>query len=56
MSLTEFIKKIEKEYGKDVVRQYGDAPLEGIDVIPSGSIALDDALGVGGWPRGRDIG
>ena len=53
MSLTDFMTKVGKEFGKDVVRRYGDKPLEGVDVIPTGSLALDKALGIGGWPRGR---
>ena len=53
MSLSDFMTKVGKEFGKDAVRRYGAEVLEGIDVIPTGSIALDKALGVGGWPRGR---
>ena len=47
--------KLEKSYGKGVVMKLGDKIVEDIDVIPSGSIGLDLALGVGGYPRGRVI-
>lgn len=47
--------KIEKQYGKGAVMKMGDAPVAEIGVIPSGSIALDIAMGVGGVPRGRII-
>lgn len=47
--------KIEKDFGKGSVMKLGDASTEKIDVIPTGSIGLDIALGVGGYPRGRII-
>ena len=47
--------KIEKQYGKGAVMKLGDAPVAKLDVIPTGSIALDIALGVGGVPRGRIV-
>ena len=47
--------KLEKSYGKGVVMKLGDKVAEDIDVIPTGSIGLDLALGVGGYPRGRVI-
>lgn len=47
--------KIEKQYGKGSVMKLGDAPVMEIGVIPTGSIALDIAMGVGGVPRGRII-
>lgn len=53
MSLTDFIEQAKKAYGKDIIRRYDDGPLPDIDVIPTGSLVLDSALGVGGWPRGR---
>ncbi|MFA6834464.1 MAG: recombinase RecA [Bacteroidaceae bacterium] len=49
------LDKIEKNYGKGSVMKLGDNKIEDIPVIPSGSIALDYALGVGGYPRGRVI-
>ena len=47
--------KIEKNYGKGAVMKMGTGGLRGIDIIPSGSIGLNAALGVGGYPRGRII-
>lgn len=47
--------KIEKDFGKGSVMKLGDERIESVDVIPSGSIGLDVALGVGGYPRGRII-
>jgi len=54
-ALQETIKKIEKEYGAGAVMRLDEAPVLDIDVIPSGSLTLDIALGVGGYPRGRII-
>ncbi|CDN31125.1 RecA protein [Mucinivorans hirudinis] len=47
--------KLEKDFGKGTVMRLGDKPVEEVQVISSGSIALDVALGVGGYPRGRVI-
>lgn len=47
--------KIEKDFGKGSIMKLGDEQIENIDVIPTGSIALDNALGVGGYPKGRII-
>lgn len=47
--------KIEKSYGKGSIMKMGDDHVEEVIVIPSGSIGLDAALGVGGFPRGRVI-
>ena len=49
------LDKIEKNYGKGSVMKMGDRAAEKVDVIPTGSINLDMALGVGGFPRGRII-
>ncbi|MDA0681724.1 MAG: recombinase RecA [Bacteroidetes bacterium] len=49
------IGKLEKSYGKGVVMKLGDRVVENISSIPTGSINLDLALGVGGYPRGRVI-
>ena len=49
------IGKLEKSYGKGVVIKLGDRVVENISSIPTGSINLDLALGVGGYPRGRVI-
>ncbi len=47
--------KIEKSYGKGSIMKMGDDQVENIEVIPTGSIALNAALGVGGYPKGRVI-
>lgn len=47
--------KIEKGFGKGAIMKMGDQSLEDIECIPSGSIALDIALGIGGYPRGRVV-
>lgn len=49
------LDKIEKNYGKGAVMKLGDRSGEKVDVIPTGSINLDSALGVGGFPKGRII-
>ena len=47
--------KIEKDFGKGSIMKLGDEHIENVEVIPTGSIALDAALGVGGYPKGRII-
>jgi len=47
------ISQIEKRFGKGSVMKLGEAPMSSVEAIPSGSLALDLALGVGGIPRGR---
>ena len=50
------IDKIEKDYGKGTIMKLGDQPeWSDAQVIPSGSVALDHALGIGGYPRGRIV-
>ena len=49
------MSKIEKDFGKGSIMRMGDEQIENVDVIPSGSIGLNVALGVGGYPRGRII-
>jgi recombination protein RecA len=49
------LDKLEKSYGKGVVMKMGDARVVNVDVIPSGSLGLDIALGIGGFPRGRVV-
>ena len=49
------LKQIEKEFGKGSVMKLGDKAVEKIEAISSGSISLDKALGVGGFPKGRII-
>lgn len=54
-ALLETIREIEKQYGKGSIMRLGDAAKIDVDAIPSGSLLLDKALGVGGYPRGRII-
>lgn len=49
------LAQIDKEFGKGSAMKFGQKPVIDVDVIPSGSLALDIALGVGGYPRGRII-
>jgi recombination protein RecA len=49
------IEKIEKTYGKGAIMKMGDTPIEEIEIISTGSVGLDAALGVGGFPKGRII-
>ena len=47
------LDKLEKAYGKGTIMRLGDNAIEAVDVIPTGSIGLDAALGIGGLPKGR---
>ena len=49
------LDKLDKTYGKGAVMRMGDRAVEDVEVIPTGSLGLDVALGVGGYPRGRVI-
>ena len=49
------MSKIEKDFGKGSIMRMGDEHIENVEIIPTGSIGLDAALGVGGYPRGRVI-
>ena len=49
------LDKMDKTYGKGAVMRMGDAAIEEVDVIPTGSLGIDVALGVGGYPRGRVV-
>ena len=49
------LDKMEKSYGKGTVMRLGDTAIENIEAIPSGSLGLDIALGIGGYPRGRVV-
>ena len=49
------MSKIEKDFGKGSIMKLGDERIEDIEVIPTGSISLDAALGVGGYPKGRIV-
>ena len=53
--LNSTLERLEKVYGKGAIMKLGDSPVENIDVIPTGSIGLDIALGVNGLPKGRII-
>jgi len=54
-SLETTLGKIEKDFGKGAIMKLGDHAVVSIGAIPSGSIALDIALGIGGYPRGRVV-
>src|SRR5690606_12731361 len=49
------LDKLEKSYGKGAIMKLGDKVIEDIDVISSGSLTLDLALGVKGYPKGRIV-
>jgi len=53
--LNETLKEIQKMFGKGAIMKLGERQAVDVDVIPSGSLLLDDALGVGGYPKGRII-
>ena len=53
--LSDVLNEIEREYGKGSVMKLGDRAAVDIEPIPSGSLLLDDALGIGGYPKGRII-
>ncbi len=54
-ALQSALSKIEKDFGKGSIMKLGEQAVEPVEVIPTGSIGLDAALGVGGFPRGRII-
>jgi recombination protein RecA len=54
-SLETTLGKIEKDFGKGAIMKLGDHAVVAIGVIPSGSVALDIAMGIGGYPRGRVV-
>ncbi len=54
-NLDETLKQIQKMFGKGAVMKLGEREAVDVDVIPSGSLLLDEALGVGGYPKGRII-
>ena len=49
------LAEIEKQFGKGSIMKLGDAPIQQVDVIPSGCLTLDYALGIGGMPKGRIV-
>lgn len=54
-ALEQALLKIEKDFGKGAIMKLGDKPYQKVDVIPTGCLTLDMALGIGGIPRGRII-
>jgi len=54
-ALNSALSQIEKQFGKGAVMRMGDRPSDAIDAIPTGSLMLDIALGIGGLPRGRVV-
>lgn len=54
-ALARAIREIEKAYGKGAVMKMGEKPHVDVDVIPSGSLLIDQVLGVGGYPKGRIV-
>jgi recombination protein RecA len=54
-ALEDALKSIEKAYGKGSVMRLGDHPRVDVDVIPTGSLLIDQTLGVGGYPKGRIV-
>ena len=54
-TLDQVLADIEKQFGKGAIMKLGEKGVKNIDVVSSGSIALDQALGVGGYPKGRII-
>ena len=54
-SIRSVITSIEKQFGKGAIMQLGDSSPQSVGVIASGSAALDEALGIGGYPRGRIV-
>ena len=54
-ALEQALLKIEKDFGKGAIMKLGDQPYQKVDVIPTGCLTLDMALGIGGIPRGRII-
>ena len=54
-ALNSAVAQIEKQFGKGAIMRMGDMPLANIDYIPTGALALDVALGIGGLPKGRIV-
>ena len=54
-SLKTTVDKLEKQFGKGIVMKLGEKPVVAADVIPTGSLGLDIALGIGGFPKGRVV-
>ena len=54
-SLEMAVGQIEKNFGKGAIMRLGERPRVGVEAIPTGALALDLALGIGGLPRGRVV-
>lgn len=54
-ALKEALKQIEKQFGKGAIMKLGEEANSSVESISSGSIALDAALGIGGYPKGRIV-
>ena len=54
-NLEQALLQLEKRFGKGAIMKLGEQPIQNIDVIPTGCLVLDNALGIGGVPRGRII-
>ena len=54
-ALEDALKEIKKTYGDGSIMKLGERAKSNVDVIPSGSMAIDRALGIGGYPKGRVI-
>jgi len=54
-ALEQALKQIERQFGKGAIMKLGEQVDRKVSVVPSGSLALDIALGVGGYPRGRIV-
>jgi recombination protein RecA len=54
-ALSAALSQIERQFGKGAVMRLGDGAVQNIEAIPTGSLALDNALGIGGLPRGRVV-
>src|SRR5512137_386662 len=54
-AIDEALARMDKQFGRGAVLRLGSRAVEAVDVIPTGSISLDAALGVGGYPRGRVV-
>ena len=54
-ALDSALEQVEKSFGKGSAMRLGDKPEQNVEVIPTGSLALDLALGIGGLPKGRIV-
>jgi recombination protein RecA len=54
-ALKKILAEVQKEFGKESIQVLGEGAAQGVDTVPSGSIALDRALGIAGYPRGRIV-